>query len=38
MNNLPTPASEAAKKDREINRFFDFSRVGGAEPEPESEE
>lgn len=38
MNNRQTAASEAAKKDREINKFFDFGRVRGAEPEPEFEE
>ena len=38
MHELPTTASEAAKKDREVAKFFDFSPVGGAEPGPDLEE
>lgn len=38
MHDLPTSASEAARLDRELSKFFDFTRVGGAEPESDFEE
>jgi len=33
MHDLPTTASESARLHRELLNIFDFTRVGGAEPE-----